>query len=65
MIKKAFIQSDSEVLKSAISQEQLGHSEWILNPYIELKKVKGDLKIFSHESVISLIFLNVDSPLIN
>ena len=35
MIRKALIQSDSEVRKSAISQEQLGHSASFLNAYIE------------------------------
>ena len=50
MVKKAPSQSNIEILKSAVSQEQLTHTVCFLHADIELRKVKGDLKVFNLES---------------
>ena len=53
--QKYFWQSDLGILKSIISQEQLGRWAWFFldaDIYVEGKiKIKGDLKILSHDLV--------------
>ena len=63
MVKKALSQSHFEILKLAISPEQLSHLVWFFTCQYRVKEGKRWFEIF--KSCVSIIFLNGDLPLIN